>query len=56
MLQPRELKLEEMGDLAEIIPGPEPVLTRPPYIRSRSLARRCAGPSFRCASRLLSRQ
>jgi perosamine synthetase len=24
MLQPRELKLEEMGDLAEIIPGPEP--------------------------------
>ena len=26
MLKPRELKLEEMGDLAEIIPGPEPVL------------------------------
>jgi len=26
MLQPRELKLEEMGDLAEIIPGPEPEL------------------------------
>ena len=26
MLQPRELKLEEMGDLAEIIPGPEPAL------------------------------
>jgi perosamine synthetase len=26
MIQPRELKLEEMGDLAEIIPGPEPVL------------------------------
>lgn len=26
MLQPRDLKLEEMGDLAEIIPGPEPVL------------------------------
>jgi perosamine synthetase len=26
MLQPRELKLEELGDLAEIIPGPEPVL------------------------------
>lgn len=26
MLQPRELKLEAMGDLAEIIPGPEPVL------------------------------
>jgi perosamine synthetase len=26
MLQPRDLKLEEMGDLAEIIPGPEPEL------------------------------
>jgi perosamine synthetase len=26
MLQPRELKLEELGDLAEIIPGPEPEL------------------------------
>jgi perosamine synthetase len=26
MLQPRELKLEAMGDLAEIIPGPEPIL------------------------------
>ena len=26
MLQPRELKLEELGDLAEIIPGPEPAL------------------------------
>jgi len=26
MLQPRELELEEMGDLAEIIPGPEPEL------------------------------
>ena len=26
MLQPRELQLSEMGDLAEIIPGPEPVL------------------------------
>ena len=26
MLRPRELKLEEMGDLAEIIPGPEPTL------------------------------
>ena len=26
MLQPHELKLAEMGDLAEIIPGPEPVL------------------------------
>jgi perosamine synthetase len=26
MLQPRELKLEEMGDLADIIPGPEPEL------------------------------
>ncbi len=26
MLQPRELTLEEMGDLAEIIPGPEPEL------------------------------
>jgi perosamine synthetase len=24
MIKPRELKLEEMGDLAEIIPGPEP--------------------------------
>jgi perosamine synthetase len=26
MLKPRELTLEELGDLAEIIPGPEPVL------------------------------
>ncbi len=26
MLHPRDLKLEEMGDLAEIIPGPEPTL------------------------------
>jgi len=26
MLQPRELKLEDLGDLAEIIPGPEPTL------------------------------
>ncbi len=26
MLQPHELKLEDMGDLGEIIPGPEPVL------------------------------
>jgi perosamine synthetase len=26
MLQPRELKLEEMGDLAAIVPGPEPEL------------------------------
>jgi perosamine synthetase len=26
MLTPRELTLEELGDLAEIIPGPEPVL------------------------------
>jgi len=26
MLQPRELKLEEMGDLGKIIPGPEPIL------------------------------
>jgi perosamine synthetase len=26
MLQPRELTLEELGDLAEIIPGPEPAL------------------------------
>ena len=26
MLQARELKLEEMGDLAKIIPGPEPAL------------------------------
>jgi perosamine synthetase len=26
MLQPRELKLEELGDLAEIIPGPAPEL------------------------------
>ncbi len=26
MLQPRELTLEEMGDLGKIIPGPEPVL------------------------------
>jgi perosamine synthetase len=26
LLQPRELKLEEMGDLAAIIPGPEPEL------------------------------
>ncbi len=29
MLQPRELKLEEMGDLAEIIPGPEPLCRWP---------------------------
>ena len=29
MLQPHELKLEEMGDLAEIIPGPEPALRSP---------------------------
>src|SRR5512136_277338 len=26
MLQPRDLKLSEMGDLADIIPGPEPML------------------------------
>ena len=26
MLQPRDLKLSEMGDLADIIPGPEPAL------------------------------
>ena len=26
MLKPRELTLEELGDLAEIIPGPEPIL------------------------------
>ena len=26
MLKPRELTLEELGDLAEIIPGPEPTL------------------------------
>ncbi len=26
MLQPRELSLKEMGDLGEIIPGPEPIL------------------------------
>ena len=31
MLQPRELRLEEMGDLAEIIPGPEPALQMAVY-------------------------
>ena len=31
MLQPRELELEEMGDLAEIIPGPEPALQMAVY-------------------------
>jgi perosamine synthetase len=31
MLQPRELELEEMGDLAEIIPGPEPTLQMAVY-------------------------
>jgi perosamine synthetase len=31
MLQPRELELEEMGELAEIIPGPEPHLEAHTY-------------------------